>query len=247
MGTRGIIAVVRHEKTIIAKYCQWDMYPESVGADICEWITDEYDPERFKAGLENCYNINEDALKQLWIDAGADLDNIGNFVSMTVADKFAETNPQIGRDMSAGVLDLIMHSTGPVPFQNDIEFANESLFCEWVYVLNIDTETLEVYTGFNKEPVTEGRFAGPVNADGYAPVRLVGEFDFYDLPAKPDFIAICEESELPVELTEAAVETVLQDLLCATDLPPALEYIVPFIEGNMGELMQYIRDGEAEK
>lgn len=247
MGTRNLICVIQGNEFKVSKYNQWDGYPEGVGADICEWITDEYDSDRFKAGLKNCYEIDEDALKQLWVDAGMEPDNTDGFVDMSVSEKFAKSNPQLGRDMSTPILDLIMHSDGPLPFKNDLDFANDSLFCEWLYVLNIDTETLEVYTGFNRTEVTEGRFTGPVNDDGYAPVRLVAEFDFYDLPEKADFVAICEERELPAELTEEAVETVLQDLRNLPFDAPAMEYIVPFIEERIEELMQYIRDGEAEK
>ena len=247
MGTRNLICVVHGNEFKIAKYNQWDGYPEGVGNDIREWLIDEYDSERFRNGLKNCYTIGDAALKDLWIEAGMDPDNVDGFMPMEVSERFVKANPQLGRDMSTPILDLIMHSDGPLPFKDDREFAYESLFCEWVYVLDIDHETLEVYTGFNKEAVTEGRFAGPVGDDGYAPVRLVATFDFYDLPEKAEFIAICEESELPDELTEDGVNTVLQDLRNLPIDAPALEYIIPFVEEHMEELIQYIRDGEAEK
>ncbi len=250
MGTRNLICVIQGNEFKVAKYNRWDGNPARVGADIREWIIDEYDSERFRAGLENCYTIDDDSLRALWIEAGMEPDNTDGFVDMNVSNAFGKQHPQLGHDMSTGVLDLIMHSDAPLPFKNDIDFAKESLFCEWVYVLDIDHETLEVYTGFNKSEVTEGQFAGTVDEDGYAPVRLVAKFDFYDLPEKADFIAICEENELSAELTEAVVETVLQDLRNLPAGAPAgrwAAYFIPFIEEHMEELMQYIRDGEAEK
>jgi len=248
MGTRGIIGVVKHEKTVVAKYVQWDMYPEGNGDAIREWLIDSYEPDAFAKGLENCYEITDSVLKELWVNVGMDPSDTTGFVSMDVSNKFNKEYPQLGRDMGAGVLDLIQHSTGPVPIQNEIEFANESLFCEWVYILNLDTDELEVYTGFNKEPVTKGRFAGPVNEDGYAPVRLVATFDIFDLPEKEEFVAICEGREVArlegTDYSEAAAETALQDLRTGAVTAPVLEHIIGYVEENMDSLMNYIAERE---
>ncbi len=59
-------------------------------------------------------------------------------------------------------------------------FATDSLFCEWGYLANLDTDTLEVYRGFNKGEA-EGRFAGPVEEGGYGPITLVAEVPFAEL------------------------------------------------------------------
>ena len=39
------------------------------------------------------------------------------------------------------------------------EFLTCSLFCEWAYIINLDTGKLEVYRGFNKNPDAMGRYA----------------------------------------------------------------------------------------
>lgn len=248
MGTRNLICVLKDNEFKVAKYCQWDGYPEGQGDAIREWLIDSYQPDDFAKGLENCYDITDDALHALWIEAGVDPDDKSGMVSMDISNKFNKEHPQLGRDMGAGVLDLIQHSTGPVALQNEIDFAQESLFCEWVYVLNLDTDELEVYTGFNKEPVTKGRFAGPVNADGYAPVRLVATFDIFNLPEKDEFIAVCEERETELlegtDYSEAAAETALQDLRTGAVTAPVLEHIIGYVEENMDSLMEYIAERE---
>lgn len=79
------------------------------------------------------------------------------------------------------------------------KFAQDSLFCEWAYLINLDTNEIEVYEGFQKDPHNEGRFADwqVVRHDprGYQPVRLVHTFSFDDLPSDNDFIQILEPEE----------------------------------------------------
>jgi len=38
-------------------------------------------------------------------------------------------------------------------------FLEDSLFCEYAYIINLDTNMLEIYQGFNKDPEAPGRYA----------------------------------------------------------------------------------------
>lgn len=44
-------------------------------------------------------------------------------------------------------------------FQNASDFMFDSLFCEYAYVVNLDTNKLEFYVGFNNNPNANGRYA----------------------------------------------------------------------------------------
>ena len=52
------------------------------------------------------------------------------------------------------------------PENRNDEFILDSLFCEYGYIMNYDTNELEVYTGFQKEP-PEGRYRDYGVTDGY--------------------------------------------------------------------------------
>lgn len=65
---------------------------------------------------------------------------------------------------------------------NDNSFIRESLFCEWGYILNLDTEKLEVYVGFQKARHMNGRYASAVDSDGYYPCALIHEIPLPEIP-----------------------------------------------------------------
>lgn len=44
-------------------------------------------------------------------------------------------------------------------FQNAVGFLYDSLFCEYAYIINLDTGKLEFYTGFNRNKEAKGRYA----------------------------------------------------------------------------------------
>lgn len=67
---------------------------------------------------------------------------------------------------------------------NSVDFAKDSLFCEYAYVLNLDTDELEIFEGFNKEPLTnKDRFYNTEKNDynGLHPVKLIRKIKFKDI------------------------------------------------------------------
>lgn len=53
----------------------------------------------------------------------------------------------------------------------DNEFIKESLYCEYVYIINLDTMNFEFYIGFQQKPQIGNRF-GTIEKDGYYPCKL---------------------------------------------------------------------------
>ena len=193
MGTRNLTCVVLDGKYKVAQYGQWDGYPASAGVTVYEFlkkmmeITHNGAPAnyllRFYENLRKCRFISDDELQKLWVECGATPGS--DTVGMDVADKFKGVHPTLSRDTGAGILNVIFDTESHVayiPLTNAIEFANEGLFCEWVYLLDLDTHRLKVYRGQHEEPhLASGRFPGQV---------LLWDCVFADLPSKPEnFVA----------------------------------------------------------
>jgi hypothetical protein len=62
----------------------------------------------------------------------------------------------------------------------DDRWPNDSLFCEWGYIVNLDAELLEVYRGFQRQSHGNGRFASRESVRSYYPVALVATLEFDD-------------------------------------------------------------------
>lgn len=192
MGTRGLTMVAQGGEIRTAQYGQWDHYPTGQGQTIVEFLRDEFDKPRFLANLARVKVLTGKEVEERWANAGA----TSEFVTSDVADKFKVDNDHLSRDYGAKILAYIQEAANPEvePLQTD--FAADSLFCEWAYVVNLDNDTLEVYQGFNTAgplPKTE-RFAylNPKRGRGrppkkdpmkqvYYPVKLVATYPFADL------------------------------------------------------------------
>ncbi len=80
---------------------------------------------------------------------------------------------------------------------NSLDFLSDSLFCEWAWVVNFDTNKFEAYKGFQEKPHTNGRFSANVKGvdhrtTAYYPVALVAEWPLNALPSDADFFKACE-------------------------------------------------------
>lgn len=117
-------------------------------------------------------------------------------------------------------------------FENQKSFLINSLFCEYAYIMNLDTQKLEVYKGFNEEPGGAGRYANILHErenydrsayNDYTPpnyygVTLFKEYTFQEIQEQgPD--AILNDLEAAVEKFYDEEE----DRLIAKDMADELE------------------------
>lgn len=188
--------IVKDNEIKLSQYGQWDGYPRGNGIIVLNWLKTK-DINLLAEKIKNLKTITEDELKQAWVDCGAAPDD--KFVTQDVAEAFKKKYPQLSRGTGAGILDMVLNSDSELLVNDDTEFAKDGLFCEWAYLLNLDTKELEVYKGFNETPLSPDDrfyFNGYVSNGGYYPIKLVKKYPFTDFPTDDDFCMDLEpESE----------------------------------------------------
>ena len=183
MGTRNLTAVMMDKEYKIAQYGQWDGYPEGQGRTILNFIH-KTDLNAFKEALKDVRWITEDESKK--VVGTPDWPNV---------------YPHLSRDAGGEILQMVMDGTAKI-LTNSISFAGDSIFCEYAYVIDLDKNTFEVYEGFNKKAVKEGRFtsddksldvetkerAAKMGRKRYHPVVIVKEYSLDNLPTEAQFL-----------------------------------------------------------
>lgn len=201
MGTRHLIAVQVDGEYKVAQYGQWDGYPSGQGVDILEFLRkNKKNLNKLADAARACTELSDDDYRQAWVECGADPES--DFVTMDVSERFRQKYPYLSRDCGSDILTHVFNAgTDGLKLRYALDFAADSLFCEWAYVVDLDKNTFEVYKGFNKEPVDPSeRFANlPLepNSSGtvYYPVKLVQSYDLGKLPTPKQFIAKLEPED----------------------------------------------------
>lgn len=210
MGTRHLIAVMADGKYKLAQYGQWDGYPSGQGAVVLDFCRKRLKTTKgrneFRKALDRVRFVPTDEHKAMWEAIGA----FGEFVSFDKSDEFKKLHPYFSRDNGAKILEMTLASTGPVETSNSIDFAGDSLMCEYAYVIDLDKGTFEAFKGFNHKPLDPNeRFASmPVESnpnvkDPYFQVRHVKTYSLDDLPTKAQFVKECEPSDEDEETTDS--------------------------------------------
>lgn len=184
MGTRHLIAVQKNNEYKVAQYGQWDGYLSGQGDNILKFFH-ENNLETFRNKVDNCFFGTQEQINEAY----APYVNSDGWMTMIQADDFKMSEfAHLSRDTGSSILNVIMKSNDPLMLTDQIDFANDSLFCEYAYVIDLDKDILEVYQGFNTEPLPEGaRFTGKAKDDGgYQAVKLVASFPLGNLPENFD-------------------------------------------------------------
>jgi len=194
MRTRNLVCVLKDGEFRVAQYGQWDGYPSGQGQSIVEFLLNDYEPVKFREQIDTVKHLTEEEIDARW------------------AEKSKKMNFHLSRDCGAKILSYIQNTPNPEIFMN-LEFASDGLFCEFAYVVNLDTNELEIFNGFGRERLNENeRFyflqakADEDNAkkeeEGYSstaymPVNIIASIPFSEL-------TLTSMEELETKLAEAA-------------------------------------------
>lgn len=188
MGTRNLTMVIVDGETKVAQYGQWDGYPSGQGLTALTFLRNT-DLEKFKEKLKSAKFIDDEIQK--------DIDNFlvsigcnGEYLNLEQSEKYYAKYPSLNRNHGANILNLIMENEGDVILRDDSDFAADSLFCEWGYVIDFDKGTFEVYKGFQKKPLTKTqRFSGLNQEDNeYYPICMIKKYKLDNLPTEENFL-----------------------------------------------------------
>lgn len=223
MGTRHLTLVKNKEGEIkVAQYGQWDGYPSGQGAHILNFCREELNLSLLKGMLNRVYFVENNELIKKWYDEKF-LIVARNTPDLRTKDMRFWWDYFCSRDLGSHILDNIINvdklqkslevsgAQLPEEFQNYIflqdesTFLLDSLFCEYAYCINFQTNKLEIYMGFNKDINAEAELcktirnlhSGPNEGEcgGYYGCRLVKEYDLNNLPTKEDFVNELEKLE----------------------------------------------------
>ena len=189
MSTRGIIGV-RVDGVDKLAYNHSDSYPEWLGtrmlADAAA-IQDQWGAEKAIELARRLKMVSREVPP-----TAEELASLTEFAVIRVGDQTGTDWYGLLRELQGNIMDTLV-----VGYMEDgASFINDSLFCEWGYILNFDDGLLEVYKGFQKSAHNEGRFAGGTSAEeGYFPCALVETFSFDNLPNESQFLEVLLEDE----------------------------------------------------
>lgn len=190
MGTRNLTAVFIDGKYRVAQYGQWDGYPEGQGMIALHFIRDKMEEEKFKSAVRNSSFIGQKDLLSIYDKYGVDEDG---FIKLDDAARMYDEYPELSRDIGAKILEIIQNNPDGLKLKNNIEFAADSLYCKWAWVIDFDRRTFEAYEGFNQDiPLKEDDRFSFLNGNcrnGYFPVRKVAQWKLDNLPDDKEFLS----------------------------------------------------------
>lgn len=174
MGTRGAISIVieKKEKTC---YNHCDSYPDGLGSGVIAELkkidATENGWEQFKKNAKAVQMVDESKKPSKELQ-----DKYNEHFNNNVSTGSSEEWYALLRDLQGeAYLPAIM--SGEVEHMVDAKnFPQDSLFCEYAYVIDLDKMVLEFYKGFQTAPQKGNRFGTKMRDRGeYYPVAKVGQ------------------------------------------------------------------------
>lgn len=144
MSTRGLIGFV-HNGEVRAKYNHYDSYLEKLGQGIADFCN--------TLSVEDWDSFIEAYDKIDWGEK--------------------EVTDSLETYQGADILPVILEGRAVTLF-DEIEFAKDDIFCEYAYLLNLDSKELEIYSHNFKTEVDQTKALLPMN--------LLASYPFNEIP-----------------------------------------------------------------
>lgn len=198
MGTRHLIAVYNEGEYKVAQYGQWDGYPSGQGVDILRLLKQKNFIQNLKNNLNKVRFIDNIKDKEFIDLYNRNAPNWSNEPDNRTDEQKRWWSLYTSRNLGATVLSNISKTEDDeILLRDSIDFAGDSLFCEWAYVIDLDRQTFEVYEGFNQAELdkSERFYSSPRDHEEYEPVKLKRVFDLTWLPDEETFLLLTEPKD----------------------------------------------------
>jgi len=173
MGTRGAYGFYKDGETKVT-YNHYDSYLEGLGEDVVEFVR--------KTDIQKLNTIFDELIM-------VDEDGTPTKEQIQALEKWSDTRVSTGELTEWYVLlrnaqgNLMAFKEGLRYMIDGKGFLNDSLFCEYAYIINLDENVLEIYEGFNQNENAQGRYRSKPDRSGYVAVRPLIEFPLDAIPS----------------------------------------------------------------
>lgn len=172
MGTRGAFGLHRNGKTK-AMYNHYDSYPSDLGENIVKSLSSSNIAELQKT-YDNITLVDgnskptEEQVKEClaYWDNGVSTGSVEEWYSL-----IREAQGNMDAYLREGLKYMI----------DGQDFLKDSLFCEWAYIVNLDSNVLEVYKGFQTEPDMNRYYDESLEKEEYKNCKLIASIELEDI------------------------------------------------------------------
>lgn len=175
MGTRGIYGF-RFEGQDKITYNHFDSYPSELGTNLINEIRG-VDIEKLKSVAKKIILVSNEIAPNL-----NQIEECGEYTDTTVSTQ-TKTDWYCLLRQTQGTLKPYLQNELKYMIDSH-NFILDSLFCEWGYIVNLDTLKFEIWKGFQEKKQKDNRYGTEKNKEGYYPCKLLKEYDLNNLPKK---------------------------------------------------------------
>lgn len=176
MGTRYLTVIVNGGKPVIAQTGFFDGDPYSNGMKILRILRNDKE-QYIRTQLHRCSTLDEAEYRSFYKDHWLD------------EEALSKAHPRFWWYDGADLLEMLLETDKTAECRYSLEFAYDSLQCEWAYVIDYDMQTFEVYKGWSIMPLQpDERYYNEGKAqNGYYSVHRVATYCLHDLPEEEAF------------------------------------------------------------
>lgn len=177
MSTRGAFGfrLMGHD---FVTYNHSDSYPSGLGESVLaqlKTLLGKYSIEDLKMKVSEIKLVKSDSKA-----SPEEFEKLKQFASVSVSERDVTVWYCLLRGLQGDLEKIVEYGY----MINSERFLYDSLFCEWAYIIDLDTQKLEVYSGFVKSQGTGRYDSKKETGEEYWGVTLRKNYSFKNLPAK---------------------------------------------------------------